>query len=594
MVPQKIGRYEIRAELGRGGMATVYRAYDPRFKREVALKVLPSQFTHDPQFRARFEREAQTIAALEHFAIVPVYDFGEDPDSEQPYIVMRLMTGGSLAERLENGPVSPTETARILQPLASALDKAHAQGVIHRDLKPGNILFDAEGKPYLSDFGIVKLSEATASFTGSAVIGTPAYMSPEQVRGEGNLDGRSDIYALGVIVFQMLTGELPYKADTPMALAVKHITEPAPKILETQPDLPSGCDNLIQKAMAKNRDERYATANGLAGALVDMAAVQPGRSSPTLKATVLPETLLARPDLTSRKWRWGFWGLIGIAGFAILAVGASLWFNRSAQVPMSDGLLVTASHTPPYTPSASPSPTVPTLSPTASATATITLTPTRRPTRTATPLPAWVTDFADPIRNAIAGRQPDFQDDFKDKSGGWSLASWCANMGYTLYYGDGGMGISGYCWVSREMWYPDFLAEFDYHYLPGGAGGEPLVFNYRHLQGGADAASNYFKFFYNGMVEAGWVTSPTLHRGDVERTQLPGAARTGTESNHVLVIAQGQSYALYVNGQPVFYREGEPIWANGAFQFDMENNVAIDNFKVWDISDLAPDEGGGT
>ena len=172
----KIGRYEIERELGRGGMAVVLLARDPAMKRQVAVKVLPRQFTFDPQFRARFQREAEVIAALEHPAIVPIYDFGEYDD--QPYIVMRYMPGGSLADRLKRGALPLAEAARIFTRLASALDEAHARGIIHRDLKPGNILFDQRGDPYISDFGIAKLAETSTTFTGSAIIGTPAYMSP--------------------------------------------------------------------------------------------------------------------------------------------------------------------------------------------------------------------------------------------------------------------------------------------------------------------------------------------------------------------------------------------------------------------------------
>ena len=158
-VPLRINRYEVRRELGRGGMATVYLAYDPNVRREVAVKVLPRQFLHDPTFRARFAREAETIALLEHPAIVPIYDFGEDQG--QPYLVMRYMPGGSLAGRLEQEPISAGETVTIIQRVCSALDRAHVQGIVHRDLKPANILFDRYGDAFLSDFGIVKKESET-------------------------------------------------------------------------------------------------------------------------------------------------------------------------------------------------------------------------------------------------------------------------------------------------------------------------------------------------------------------------------------------------------------------------------------------------
>jgi serine/threonine-protein kinase len=274
MSPQKIGRYEIKSELGRGGMATVYKAYDPRFEREVALKVLPREMLHDAQFRVRFEREAKTIALLEHPAIVPVYDVGEEDG--QPYFVMRYMVGGSLADRIKQGSLSLSAASALMNRLASALDEAHLKGIIHRDLKPGNILFDRQGEPYISDFGIAKSSNpGAATVTGGAIIGTPAYMSPEQAQGE-QIDGRSDIYALGVILFEMLTGSQPYHADTPMAVVVKHITEPVPHILDVNPGLPVALEMVIEKAMAKNRDDRFSSAQEFAIAL---DAIAKGQSS---------------------------------------------------------------------------------------------------------------------------------------------------------------------------------------------------------------------------------------------------------------------------------------------------------------------------
>lgn len=270
MKPENIGRYQVKSELGRGGMATVYKAYDPRFEREVAVKVLPREMLHDPQFRVRFEREAKTVASLEHSAIVPVYDVGEEDG--QPYFVMRYMTGGSLSERIHSSSLSIADTARIIDRLSSALDEAHAKGIVHRDLKPGNILFDHAGEPYVSDFGIAKIaqSQGSATVTGGGIVGTPAYMSPEQAQGD-KVDGRSDIYALGVIVFEMLTGRQPYEADTPMAVVVKHITDPVPHILDVNPNLPSDLEKVIEKAMAKNRDDRYATAKEFASELMAVA-----------------------------------------------------------------------------------------------------------------------------------------------------------------------------------------------------------------------------------------------------------------------------------------------------------------------------------
>jgi len=291
--PQKFGRYEIKAEIGRGGMATVYHAYDPRFEREVALKVLPSEMLHDPQFRTRFDREAKTIAMLEHPAIVPVYDFGEQDG--QPYFVMRYMTGGSLSDRLKKGPLSIPEAARILEHIAPALDEAHAKGIIHRDLKPGNILFDQYNEPYVSDFGIAKLSETQTNVTGSAIVGTPAYMSPEQAQGEG-IDGRSDIYGIGVILFEMLSGQQPYHGDTPMSVVVKHITDPVPHILDIRPDLPPGVEAIIEKAMAKDPNDRFQTVKALADALQAVARGE----SPDLGPAAVTQVAASKTVISKR------------------------------------------------------------------------------------------------------------------------------------------------------------------------------------------------------------------------------------------------------------------------------------------------------
>ena len=279
MQPEKIGLYEVKSELGRGGMATVYRAYDPRFEREVAVKVLPRELLHaDPQFRLRFEREAKIIAQLEHTAIVPVYDVGEADG--QPYFVMRYMNGGSLSDRIKAGVIEVEEAARILAAIAPGLDEAHSKGIVHRDIKPSNILFDKRDNPYISDFGIAKLSQAQAgNVTGSAIIGTPAYMAPEQAQGDP-IDGRTDIYALGIILFEMVTGKQPYEADTPMAVAIKHITDPVPHILDANPKLPAGMEAIIQKAMAKNKNDRYSTAVEMTNALREL-----GRGVPTQVGT---------------------------------------------------------------------------------------------------------------------------------------------------------------------------------------------------------------------------------------------------------------------------------------------------------------------
>ena len=278
MLPDKIGRYRIKAELGRGGMSTVYLAHDPHFDRDVALKLLPRELLHSGNFRRRFDREAKIVASLDHPAIVPVHDFGEQDG--QPYLVMRFMAGGSLTDRLIQGAIPINEVSRIISRLASALDEVHKKGVLHRDLKPSNILFDQRNDPFISDFGTAKFTfEHTKLTETGGAVGTPAYMSPEQIQGESSLDGRSDIYSLGIILFEMLSGQHPFQTNTPIGLAVKHIFEPIPNVREMQPGLPMACQTIITRAMAKSPEDRFQTAITLANQLTEVTGNIEGVSS---------------------------------------------------------------------------------------------------------------------------------------------------------------------------------------------------------------------------------------------------------------------------------------------------------------------------
>lgn len=312
-LPEKIGRYEVKSELGRGGMATVYRAFDPSFDREVAIKVLPREMMHDPQFRSRFEREIKMIAQLEHPSIVPVYDVGDMEG--QPYFVMRFMNGGSLSDLIERGSIPIDETAKIVEKIAQGLAYAHRKNIIHRDLKPDNILFDENGEPFISDFGVAKLSESSSNLTGSGVIGTPAYMSPEQAQGS-EIDQRSDVYGLGVIVYQMLSGHQPYSADTPMGVVVKHITEPVPEILKILPNLPEEADAIIKTAMAKDKTQRYPNTIELAKALNTIAFGSPGN----ITFQTMNGTSRLKPSKTMQLSRGQTTGLVGVGIVLLVAI----------------------------------------------------------------------------------------------------------------------------------------------------------------------------------------------------------------------------------------------------------------------------------
>lgn len=278
---KRIGPYEIVEEIGRGGMAVVYKAFQPQMKRHVAIKVLPDVLAAEETFISRFQQEAETIARLEHPRILPVYDFGKQENTI--YIVMRYVDSGTLKDRMQHGLMPLLEIARIVGQIAEALDYAHDHGVIHRDLKPANVFLDRQGNVLLGDFGLAKIAEGTGQLTTSgAFLGTPAYMSPEQ--GSGDLiDRRSDVYALGLILFELLVGRQPFEAQTPMALVLKHITEPIPDPRSLVPTLPDAVADAVLKATAKARDERYPTAGAFTSALASAvgAAVAAGQTDAT-------------------------------------------------------------------------------------------------------------------------------------------------------------------------------------------------------------------------------------------------------------------------------------------------------------------------
>ena len=370
---ERFSRYEIGEELGQGGMAAVYRAYDPLFEREVALKILKRELLNDPQERERFERETRIITKLEHAAIVPVYDVGRDAD--QLFFVMRYMSGGSLADRLQNRSLSLSDIGHVILRVASALDYAHNKGIIHRDLKPGNILFDEYNNAYISDFGIAKLSHAATKLNNPGIIGTPTHMSPEQALGE-DVDRRSDIYSLGVIVFEMLSGKTPFDATTPLGMAFKHATYPIPHIREINPSLPAEIEPVIEKVLAKDRNQRYGSATEFANAFiatlpqpltVNADLVTPPPPPLKTRAEVIPSP--ARTVTRQKNPRARLWMFAGATGLVLTAF--VIWGYSQISTPV--------------TPTPAPATSTP-----------IPFTPTSLPTGTATALP---TETAAPAAN---------------------------------------------------------------------------------------------------------------------------------------------------------------------------------------------------
>jgi serine/threonine protein kinase len=295
---KQLGVYQILNPLGEGGMAAVFRAYQPNLGRNVAVKVLPRQLAQEQGYMARFRQEAMILARMQHPHILSIFDFGES--GGYTYLVMPLVSGGTLAQKIQGKPLGLEYTARIISQVASALDYAHAQGIIHRDIKPSNILLDEQGNCLLSDFGIARMVEGTASFTSTGVvIGTPAYMSPEQGRGE-KLTPSSDIYSLGIVAYEMVTGRVPFLAETPVAVIFKHIQETLPPPRALNPELPHPAEWAIQKALAKTPSERFGSAGDFAAAL-QAALPRTGLGEPGQRSAAQPavQTRYDLPQPTS-------------------------------------------------------------------------------------------------------------------------------------------------------------------------------------------------------------------------------------------------------------------------------------------------------
>jgi serine/threonine-protein kinase len=343
-------------------MATVYRVHDPALDRDVALKVLPAEFLHDPAFAARFQQEARVAAKLEHPHIVPVHAFGIE--AGRPWMAMRLLAGGSLAERVRRGPLAPREAAALLRGVAGALDYAHARGIVHRDVKPANVLLDEGGRAYLADFGIARMLEGSPIVTATGLIqGSPTYMAPEQAMGE-KVDRLADVYALGVMAFECLTGRVPYTGTTPVAILMKHVREPVPEPTEAGVAPPLAA--VVRRCLAKAPAERWPSAGAFAVALEQSAAglTSPAgaESLPTLTVPPTPAPGTYVGTAASRRRRNWLWAAAGGALALALLIGG--------------GLLVLSLLRPPPGPGASPRPAAPAPSPSPSPTA-------RKPERSA-------------------------------------------------------------------------------------------------------------------------------------------------------------------------------------------------------------------
>lgn len=282
-----VGSYQIEEKLGQGGMATVYKGYHARLDRHVAIKVLHAVFKDDDSFLRRFTREAQVVARLEHNNIVPVYDFAEHEG--YPYLVMRFVQGETLKERLSQGTLSTKEIVRVASSIAGGLDYAHKQGVLHRDIKPSNILLTKGGGVFIADFGLARITQSGEStLSQDMIMGTPQYISPEQAKGNTDLDGRTDIYSFGIIVYEMVTGRVPFASDTGYSVIHSQIFDPPPPPSSLNDKISPDLEAVLLKVLSKDPAERYASAGEFMAAFKEALEDAPSQIGPQ-GAVVLPD-----------------------------------------------------------------------------------------------------------------------------------------------------------------------------------------------------------------------------------------------------------------------------------------------------------------
>ncbi len=301
VVGESIGPYRILEQLGQGGMATVFKAYHAALDRYVAIKALHPAFMEDPNFHARFQREAQVVAKLEHPNIVPIYDFAEY--ESRPYLVMKYIEGETLKARLADATLDQIELIQIVKAVGAGLTYAHQKGILHRDVKPSNVLLGHDGCVYLADFGLARIAQAGESTLSSdMMLGTPQYISPEQAMGLGELDERTDIYSFGVMLYEMIVGQVPFSADTPFSIIHDHIYTPLPLPRSVNPEVSESVERVLLKALAKERVDRYPDATTLAEAFERAILVEPGKgpvdSHLTPDATQIAEPYPASDTIT--------------------------------------------------------------------------------------------------------------------------------------------------------------------------------------------------------------------------------------------------------------------------------------------------------
>ena len=431
LIGRNLGQYRIVEKIGKGGMATVYKAFQPTLDRYVAIKVLPPIHAENPEFGERFEREAKAVAQLNHPNIVPIHDFGQDGNYR--FLVMRYIDGATTLKDVMKTSLGLTQITDLIGQVAAALAHAHERGIIHRDVKPSNVMMDGQWA-LLTDFGLARMAEVLVELTGSGVgVGTPAYMSPEQGRGLP-VDHRSDIYSLGILLFEMLTGQIPHNADTPFAIVFRRITEPLPLPRTLNPEIPEKVEQVVLKSLATEPDHRFESTEEMTDALRQAAAGENlvlgigAAAGEDQKTNALPTQAVMTAFLGPPPTKVGhapkkrpqvpLWVMLtalvvagALVGLAAFWAGRGNFFDAGGSVPtattvasiaeavttptgsptVTETALATATHTEAI-PTMTPAPVVPTKTQTPTRTpspiASATNTPTPAPTPTATAVPA--------------------------------------------------------------------------------------------------------------------------------------------------------------------------------------------------------------